>query len=123
MYLFVVNSTGKTKKSKICGRFKQWRMEINARMRFWWIVAMCLSTCCEIESRRLGTSMNAALISESSSSSVQVGMGFPSQYYCSGRVFDEPRRYENVEKTHFIHFFKNLNVTHIQSSVKMYQEL
>jgi hypothetical protein len=85
-----------------------------------WIVAMCLS---EIESRRLGTSMNAALISESSSSSVQVGMGFPSQYYCSGRVFDEPRRYENVEKTHFIHFFQLLNVTHIQSSVKVYQEL
>ena len=55
-----------------------------------WIVAMCVS---EIESRRLGTSMNAALISESSSLSVQVGMGFPSQYYCSGRVFDEPRRY------------------------------
>ena len=99
-------------------------MEINARMRFWWIVAMCLSTCCEMESRRLGTSMNAAaLISESSSSSVQVGMGFPSQYYCSGRVFDEPRRYENVEKTLFIHFFKILNVTHIQSSIKMYQEL
>ena len=65
-----------------------------------WIVAMCLS---EIESRRLGTSMNAALISESSSSSVQVGMGFPSQYYCSGRVFDEPRRYgkkKNVEDSH-----------------------
>ena len=109
MYV-VVTSTGKTKKSKICVVVSIFEaMEIN--MRFWWIVAICLSTCFEIESRRLGTSMNAALISESSSSSVQVGMGFPSQYYCSGRVFDEPRRYENVERTRFIHFFKILNVS------------
>ena len=48
------------------------------------IVAICLSACCEME-RRLGTSMNAAaLISESSSSSVQVGMGFPRSIIVEG---------------------------------------
>ena len=61
----------------------------------------------------------AALISESSSSSVQVGMGFPRSIVLEG--FSTTEKVRNVENS--LHsFFKNLNVTHIQSSVKMYQE-
>ena len=63
-----------------------------------------LNTCFPGDCKRLGTSMNA-LTSDtsfmSSSSSVQVGLGFPSEYFCSGRIFDEPRRYEFTKKTHF----------------------
>ena len=49
-YVFVCGNfkLEKPKIEKICGRFDFFQtMEINARMRFWWIVVMCLSTCCK----------------------------------------------------------------------------
>jgi len=50
---------------------------------------------CQCENKRLTSSVSALTMASTSSTSsgttTSVGLGFPSQYFCSGRIFDEPR--------------------------------